>query len=204
MSKETTFKLPQNVTQEEYDKAKAIIVSGFEAEQDPDVIKTAMFTEGIAFSKLLRIYKSVTLTEGLVIDPKVVKEGIENELTGLKIGEMIDEDTTYPEIQKVVDTVLKAVKGSTEAKVLSVIRTVFDSQDLDMPKKPKAARVTKKTLAIQTVVIDLFHKDADTSFEEMQTAIMGIATEGEAKPYLRQFKLFSALSNGLDAEEGLK
>ncbi len=191
--------LPKGITQEEFDKAKTIIVSGFEANQEPDVIKTAMFSDGIPFSNLMRLYKAVTVSEGLVISSTKIREGIVEELEEYKFTEDMD----YDAIDEIIAAVVEAVSGATPKKVTAQIKNVMESQDLEMPRKPRKKK-GKRTSKINAALIDLFAENTEATVEEFQAKLEEVTTEKSAKKWMRLYKTMSAIANGLDSVEGLK
>lgn len=201
MSEEAKSNLPKGIEQEEYDKAKAVIVSGFKSKADADTIKTAMFEQGIPFSNLLRLYKAITINEGLVISPKAIKAGLEEFLANVDFTQV----TEYDHVQQIVDKALETVEGATEKRTVSAIRKLMAGLDLECPKKPRksdgggGARVSK----INTAIVDFFKGNPAGTVEEFTAMIGGVTTEKSAKKWIRMFKMFSALANGKTSAEGL-
>ena len=86
---------------------------------------------------------------------------------------------------------------------LKGIRSELNDFDMEMPSKPKAAK-GRSASKINTAVADLFAGNKKATEAEFKTAIEAVTTEKSAKKWLRMFKLFSALANGVNAEKGLK
>lgn len=201
--------LPKGIDQETYDKAKEIIVSGFKAKQDENAIKSAMFSNGIAFSDLVRLYKAITIGEGLVRSPKEIKADIEKAIKDADVVGSLgphakNEDLTYEQFEKVISDTVEAVSGATEKKVVSAIRTALAEEDFEMPKKPKKAKGARSAGKINSAICDFFAENKEGTADEFKTAIEAVTTEKSAKKWCRMYKMFSALANGQNAAEGLK
>jgi len=178
--------LPKGIKQEEYDKAKVIIVSGYEAKQDADAIKTAMFENGIPFSNLLRLFKAITIAEKLVVAPKEIKDGIEGYLKKVKFKTLKNWTNVEPLIKHIMDQ----VKGATEKKIMAALRTKMTELELECPKKPKKAkgdgpRVSK----INTAIVDLFAGNKEASADDFAEALGEVTTEKSLKKWEDYTKL---------------
>jgi hypothetical protein len=209
-TKETkTVKLPAGIDQETYDKAKEIIVSGFKAKQDENAIKSAMFQNGIVFSDLVRLYKAISIGEGLVLSPKEIKAQIEKAVIDADVvgglGENIkNEDIEYENFVPFIEKTLKSIKGATEKKVVSAIRKALNEEDLEMPKKPKKGKGGSRAAGkINTAIVNLFAENKDATAEDFKVAMEAVTTEKSVKKWCRMYKLFASLATGKNAEEGL-
>ncbi len=192
MSEEAT--LPKGIDQEVYDEAKAIIVSGFEANQDEDAIKGAMFNKGISFSNLVRLFKSITVSEGLVRSAKKIKADIQEAVsTDFDTSDLTADTLTWEVIEPVLKGILENVKGSTDKKVLNVMKAVLADADLIMPKKPKVKK-GRTAGKINVAIAKFFAENAEATLEEFTTMIIDVTTEKSAKKWCRMYPLFSALA----------
>lgn len=188
---ETTVNLPKGVDQETYDKAKNIIVSGFENDAEPDVIKTAMFSEGIPFSQLVRLFKAITINEKLVRDPKEIRAEI-----GAAIAEYdFDVNTTWDDIEKIVEAIKEKVKGATEKKITSHIKNVMEEKDLEYPRKPRAKKGGRSGGSkISAAILKYFQENEEPTKEGFAEAMGEITTEKSLKKWVRMYDLFSGLA----------
>lgn len=199
MSDEQTTKLPKGVSQETYDNAKDIIVSGFEANQDENAIKSAMFGAGIVFSDLVRLYKSIIIAEGFVRSPKEIKADIAVAVeSNLELEDGVtNEDLTFDSFVPVIDAIMTAVQGATEKKIIACLRTVLAEDDLEMPKKPKAAKGAGRAGSkINKAIADLFAENSEATADEFKVAMEGVTTEKSVKKWCRMYPLFSTLATG--------
>ena len=195
-----TVTLPKGIKQEEYDKAKLIIVSGYEAKQDADTIKTAMFENGIPFSNLLRLFKAITVAEKLVISPKEIKDGIGGYLKKVKFKTLKD----WTSVEPLVKHIMGQVKGATEKKIMAALRTKMNELELECPKKPKRSGGDgPRTSKINVAIVDLFAGNKEASAEDFAKALGKVTTEKSLKKWNRLYKTFSAIAQGLTAEKGL-
>ncbi len=197
----TEVMLPKGVDQETYDKAKALIIEGFENEQEPDAIKSVLFGSGIAFSKLQNIYKAVTVNESLVFSA----EELNSKLDALITGQDFSFKEDYPTMEGIMESFIKEVKGLTRMRVTKRIRAFFASNDQKFPRKtaPSRGRMGK----VNRCVIDYFAK---TEAEELSVAGLTDALmkkdfdEDKATAYAKQhYRVAFALASGLTANKAL-
>jgi hypothetical protein len=203
---ETTVNLPKGIEPEVYEKAKAVILSGFKANKDENAIKTALVAQGIGFSDIVRVYKHVTINEGLVRSPKEIKADIAKVVEkGLKIKKgATSDDLTYDQFLPLIEEAMK-VEGATERMVTAAIASKLGDMDLAMPTKPKAKKGTGAAAGkINTAIVDAFAKKKDLTQDEFTKVMAGVTTEKSLKKWVRMYKLFSALAKGQDAKSGLK
>lgn len=199
--------IPKGIDAAEYEKAKTIIVSGFGANQTEDAIKTAMFTEGIPFSNLVRLFKAISIGEGLVVSPAKIREAMDKALMG-KLDPLVIEgaEVTFDaDIQPIVTEVMKVVAGASEKKVIARIKAFFESNDLEMPKKPKKAKGeggAGRTSKINAAIVNFFEANKEGTEDEFKAMLKDVTTDASAKKWGRLYKTFSAVATGLTAEAG--
>lgn len=192
--------LPKGIKQEEYDKAQAIIISGYKAKQDADTIKTAMFENGIPFSSLLRLFKAITIAKKLVISPKEIKDGIGNYLKNVKFKTLKD----WTNVEPLIKHIMGQVEGATEKKIMAALRTKMSELELECPKKPKKKKGDgPRTSKINVAIVNLFAGNKDASAEDFAKALKEVTTEKSLKKWGRLYKTFSTIAQGLTAEQGL-
>lgn len=186
-------KLPKGVTQENYDTAKRIIVSGIGADQEPDAIKSAMFEAGIGFSQLSRLYSVITIAEGLALDPKEITKIIADEIKS--IDWTFEED--WSTISGYVDEIVAKAKGATKAKVTTAIKNHWIDNEKEMPRKPAAVR--GRIGSISKTVIDVFAANKKTTEKELAAAILPhVKAQSNADYYAKLYhKMMYAAANGL-------
>jgi hypothetical protein len=203
MSKEAAVKLPKGVDQETFDKVRNIIHSGFKAEQSPDTIKSAIFAEGIPFSKLSTLYSMITKADKLVADPKEVAAGIQAGVKNMKLNFKRKTPYEYKDLAPGIAAILDEVKGATETKVLTVLKKMFAEAEVPFPRKPAPTR--GRIGVVAKTVINVFKKNSKASLEELEEALKpNVKSDKVANDYAKQYhKLGFALANGLSANEVL-
>ena len=117
-----------------YELAKGIIVAGNADGKSDDDIKMDMFAAKVPFSKLNSLFKTISIEEGLIVDPKVIATAA---------GEFIeqiswDEFEEWPQVQEAVDGIVDRVDGATNARILTLIRAYCREEEIELPKKPRA------------------------------------------------------------------
>ena len=113
--------------------ATQIIEAGHADDKTEDDIKMDMFGAKIPFSKLNSLYKTIAIELGLLVDPKVVTEGVS------ELVEMVswDDMETWDDVQGAVDSIADKVDGATPQRVISLIRAHCREEEIELPKKPK-------------------------------------------------------------------
>lgn len=202
-TEETTVSLPKGITQEQYDEAKGIVLAGYENKDSADVIKTTMFTAGIPFSNLVRLFKAISINEGLVVAPAIINKGIEEVLSDLGDRVILDENgvMAYEELESLAKHTVENVSGCTIKKAMKALRTRLAELDIDAPKKPKKAGASKGAAGkVNIAIVDFFAANAAGTAEEFSAAMSKVTTEKSLKKWNRMYKLFSALAQGKDSE----
>lgn len=117
--------------------AKQVIVQGHEADKSEDDIKMDMFAAKVPFSKLNALYKTISIEEGYIVDPKEVAEGVNAYITSGDID--FEALSTWDEVSSIVDGIAGEVNGATATRVLSLIRSYCKDEEIELPKKPKGS-----------------------------------------------------------------
>jgi hypothetical protein len=203
MSKEAAVKLPKGVDQETYDKVRGIILSGFKAKQSPDAIKSAIFAEGVPFSKLSVLYSMITKAEKLVADPKEIAAGVDAGIKAMKIKFGGKKPIEYGDLAPGIANIVETVKGATESRVITALKKLFEENETPFPRKPAPTRGRMGIVA--KTVINVFKKNSKASEAELKEALVKVTkTEKNADDYSKQYhKMGYALANGLSANEVL-
>lgn len=187
--------LPIGVSAADYELAKGIVKSGFEHNQSADAIKEAMFGQSIPFSQLTKIYNAVTKELGLVVDSKEVTAHIK---AGIEAREFTFEET-YVQLYQFAKDLTDAVKGATESRVMSLIKSHFTENEKVMPAKPKKRRMG----LVSKVVIDVFAANKEASEEDVKNALTTVVkTEANAESYAKHYhRMMYAAANGLTSTQ---
>lgn len=195
--------LPKGVSQETYEEVKAAITRGFGVGDSPDNIKTALFDFGVSFANLNKLYRMITKSEGLIIDPKVVNEAITAAMPEIAVLK----DATYEQLTASADNLASEIKGATSGKVLSKIKIFFNENEVEFPRKPAPSR--GRMGRVSKVLINLF-KDPEDSGKAVTEAMCVEALlpvcktpEIAATKAKQLFKVLYAVKNNLSANEVL-
>jgi len=153
------------MTEQDY-KATAtkIIENGFANDMSEDDIKMEMFSAKIPFSKLNSLYKQISIELGLMVDPKVVTENVNNLLEQMPLDEIEEWHQVESAVQHIVDN----VDGATPARVLTLMRSHCKDQEIELPKKPKSASGTSgpRTSKLSEAVVNLVNKNPNATKQE--------------------------------------
>jgi len=195
----------KGIPETQYENAKSVIMQGFENKQDPDEIKTKMFEQGIPFSNLVRLYRAITISEGLVISPAEIRENISEYLDeNLELAEdLTQEDLSFEGFKPIIAEAVKNITGATEKKVIAQIRKRLEDMDLAMPTRPKKSKGGPKGSKINKTIVDLFFSKPDATSDEFTDAIAEVTTKKSAKKWIRLYPVFSSLATGKSADMGL-
>ncbi len=135
--------------------ATPIIVSGFEAGQDHNVIKGALVSAGIPFGQANSVFKEIAISENLMRDPADIRDEVEAQVLESDWESVAD----WSQVMSIVDEIKTEVQGSTDAQVLSRIRSYAKDEGIDLPKKTTKKAGSKKSGGkILTAVVDLFNE----------------------------------------------
>lgn len=137
--------------------ATQIIEDGYAESKSEDDVKMDMFAAKVPFSKLNSLYKTISIELGHIVDPKEVTEGINALLADIPWADFEEWDQAEPAIDHIVEN----VNGATPQRALSLVRAYCKTEEIDLPKKPKAtggggggARSSKLANAIVQAVLD--------------------------------------------------
>lgn len=199
VEKEVVKETVSGIKEEMYNQVKAIILSGFKANQTPDAIKSAIFKTGVPFSKLSKLYTIITREEKLVEDPKVVADSLKKELATVKLT--LKE--TYGELSDIADKISLKVKGASSSKIISIFKNMFKEKEVEFPRRPAPTR--GKMGVINKTLIDVFKANKKATEKDCENALVKVTkTAKNANDYAKQYhKMCYALANGLSSLEVL-
>ena len=197
--KEVAKETVSGIKEEKYNQVKAIILSGFKANQTPDAIKSAIFRTGVPFSKLSKLYTIITREEKLVEDPKVVADSLKKELAAVKLT--LKE--TYGELSDIADKISLKVKGASSSKIISIFKGMFKENEVEFPRRPAPTR--GKMGIINKTLIDVFKTNSKATEKDCENALVKVTkTPKNANDYAKQYhKMCYALANKLSSLEVL-
>jgi len=179
------------------DLAQGIIQAGYDENKGEDDVKMDMFAAKIPFSKLSSLFKSISIELGHIIDPKEIKDGI-NELIEQVSWDAME---SWSDITEAVSGIMERVNGSTEGRVLTLIRAFCKVEEIDLPKKPKGtvggrARGGKAAAAI----VSLFNDNPEPTKQDFHDAVRP-CTKGDKNvlDYINMYYyVVSAVKSGTD------
>ena len=134
--------------------AEKIIRSGFENGASEDDIKMAMFSEKIPFSKLNTLYKTLAISLGFIVDPKVVTAAINTQVAESDWSVM----ETWEQVKASVDQIQEEVKGSTYMRIMQLVKPFCAKQGITLPVEEKATAGTRSRVgAVSVAAVDYFN-----------------------------------------------
>jgi hypothetical protein len=199
----------KRIYEEFLNTAEAMILSGFKHGQSEDTIKTDLFTagisEGITFSQIQKIYKKITINQGLVKTAKEVKTNIQNYLEEMKFKETVsawglNEPLDYNKFLPTIDRILFEIRGATERRVVSVMKKNLTEMNMEMPNKPKRKKLSKNERIFITI-INTFFNNSRTSEEEFKTIMESITNVKTAKKWCDMYEIFSYIALRMEKAE---
>lgn len=182
--------------------ATSIIENGFANDMSEDDIKMEMFSNKIPFSKLNTLYKQVAIELGLMVDPKVVTENVNEMLKEMPLDEIEEWSQVESAVQHVVDN----VDGATSARVLTLMRTYCKENEIELPKKPKsAAGGGPRTSKLAEAVVSLVNRNPNATKQEaydtLKPLVGGNFQHKNTLYYINtSFALALAAKKGIDLE----
>ncbi len=193
---EEKAELVKGITTEIQKKATLIVISGTTEGKSDDEMKQAIFSLGVPFSKLGRLYKAILKDEGLAVDVAAIKKEIDAliEKSKFTFGE------SYEQLIDFAAKVVENVKNATVARVVAQLKAYWKENETEFPRK--TAPVRGRIGAINKVLIDTFKAAPKTTKEELIVALASATKNPEQ--YANSFHTMCyALANGLSALEVL-
>jgi hypothetical protein len=180
-----------------YELAKKIIVPMFNDGQSFDDIAHEMFKAGIKYSEQKRLYNDITIKEGLIVDPNVVRDNIRVYIEGYDLDYTNIND--YEQIRPVVEKVLADVEGADERRVHLYLSAQFKKVGKNLPKKPVERKI--KLTKLEEEIVDFFADDNERTFDDYINIIKNHVTDKTfsgpiGARWKRHFKMYAALANG--------
>ena len=154
-----------------------IVVNGINDGLSEDEIKVRLFEEGVPFSKLNKTYKDIAISQGLIVDPKVVREGIREHLEEYD-WEVMD---TWEDVSMAINEIVDAVEGATTAKVTAMVRSYCEAEEIALPKKPRGRKGPGRGGRLMNAIVQLATDNPDVTKEEAYDIIRPMV--GGNKPH---------------------
>jgi len=204
----------KNIDRKFFETAQKIIISGFKDGKSEDTIKTDLFTAGIpdkiTFSKIQKLYKKITLSQGLVKSAKEVKADILNFLEEVKFKETVsawdfdalelNKRVNYNRFVPIISKAIFEVRGATERRVVSVMKNILSELNKEMPYKPKKKKLSKNERIFATI-INTFFKYPKTSEESFKTVMEFTTNVKTAKKWCKMYEVFSYIALRMEKAE---
>ncbi len=181
------------------DKITALVIAGVKEGKADDDIKHDIFSKGVPFSKLGKLYNAILKANDLVVDVKTVKNAIDELLNKCEFNF----DETWEHLKNVSDQVVKEVPDSTQSRVFAQMRKLFKENEAQMPRK--AATKRGRMGVVNKTLIDVFHADPKATQNDLTEALSKVVkSEKVALDYTKSnYAVCYAIANGLSALEVL-
>lgn len=178
----------KGVSIDHYILAKHVIVSGFKNNIDENAIKAEMFKQGVQFSDIVKLFRTITISEGLKIDPKKVKAEIDEVIEdNLDIANnTTNKDITYEMFEPIIALVKEEVEGVTNSMIIGRLKAFLAEYDLELPKPPKKRKQTFDQKMKQSIVN--FFKKSDVATKENYDAMIEEVCNGKSEKIIEKWK----------------
>ena len=155
------------------DVATQIVIDGFAAESSADEIKMNLMGAGVPFSALNAVVKTISIEEGLLVDPKIVTNDLGEKIEACDWESIEDWD----QLEALGNQLADAVEGATFARAITLARAYAKNElDLALPKKPRAAGGGGKGRvgAIAQAVVELISTNNNPTKQEFYDAMVPV------------------------------
>ena len=152
--------------------ALPIITAGTENGATADEMKQDMMVAGIPFSALNGLLKSVSIEEGLMVDPKTVTEEVNTKVEACDWESVAD----WEALEALATQIADATEGATVARVVTLARAYCKNEmDLTLPKKPRTGGGgSGRVGAIALAVCELFAVNPTPTKQEFYDAMVPV------------------------------
>lgn len=168
-----------------------------------DDIKMAMFNAKIPFSKLNSLFRTCAIELKLIVDPKIVTEGV----TKAVAETAWDSCETWEDVEGMVAGCVEDVPGSTHARVLTLMRKFVKDEEIDLPKPVKAAKASRaRGGAIAKAIAAVFATNSKASKADVYAAVLPTvkADKNAYDVMVMHYNLCFACANGLDLDAAIE
>lgn len=203
-----TLSAPKGTSTKELKNAERIILKGFKDKKNENDIKTDLALSGLNFSKIILLYKFVTIEHDLVKSPREIKNEIieiinESDIIPTVVEKMEDpeaDDLDYYFFEPTIQHIKDSVAFSTEKKIISILKELLSNIDFAFPAKPRKKRINK----VEKAIANYFYSTNEPNIDDFTEALEEVTTENVVKRWVKLFKLLTSVANGLTAEQGLR
>jgi hypothetical protein len=203
-----TLSAPKGTSTKELKNAERIILKGFKDKKNENDIKTDLALSGLNFSKIILLYKFVTIEHDLVKSPREIKNEIieiinESDIIPTVAKKMENEeadDLDYYFFEPTIQHIKDSVAFSTEKKIIAIFKEFLNNIDFTFPAKPRKKRINK----VEKAIANYFCSTDEHNIDDFTEALEEVTTENVVKRWVKLFKLLTSVANGLTAEQGLR
>lgn len=123
---------------------------------DQDLVMAEMFKAGVPFHELEKTYKSIGLSGGWIKR----REDIANDVMvciARREDEISSDDTTWDDIESMVEAISKEVLGISQDGILKIVRQYCKDKSINLPRKPRkqsSRTIRRRGGNIASVVIE--------------------------------------------------
>jgi len=150
-----------------------IVTDGFADELSDDEVKMNMMGVGIPFSKLNSLVKEIRISEGLIVDPNIVKNDLNEKIEAVDWESVSD----WADLSSIATSLADDTEGATVARAITLARAYCKNElDLALPRKPKGAGGTGsgRVGAIAQAVAELFATNKAPTKQEFYDAMIPV------------------------------
>jgi hypothetical protein len=183
-------------------KAKEIIISGFEHEQDEDAIKVAMVNSGIPFGKVNALFKKIAIAEGLILDPVIIRENLDEAVAETQW----DSFTEWNEFDACIQATADDVEGATYAMALRAAKKFCEAEEIAIPKKVAKQKASKtRGSKVDIILANIFNENKQATRQDCYNALLGnVKASKNAVYYVKaNYVLCYAIANGITLIEAI-
>jgi hypothetical protein len=177
------------------------VVSGFAAKQDENTIKGAMFAIHPDFASINTLYRTIAITESLIVDPAIVAADIKLSVEGTQW----DGCETWDHVLAMVEGVVEECNGSTSARVLTAARKYCKENEIKLPKAVKVSVSRAKGSKVQGALVLLINAKSNATKQEAYDAVLPLVKghKNAVDSVNTFFNMIYAASNQMSLPEAL-
>lgn len=194
--------LPTGITQEEAASVADIVKNGFESNDDPNVIRGAIFNEIQDFGKSEILFNYVGTAMGYIIDTAKVKAGIDADLADSEEGSI--SFGSYADFESFVAELVSNHEGADTALAARCVRAFCKGLKIEIPAKPAGAKRASIGKLNKFYIEHFLANPASTKQEMYEAMIPFVKTDKNAQDYTKSLHttLF-AVANKLSVEDAI-
>jgi len=187
----------KGISNEIYEQATEIIVSGYQHKADIDEIKGQVYELGVRFSKLNTLYKAILKEQNLYVNTAELRENILDTVNSLDLTF----EESLEELKEKAEEISSEITGSTPGQVVTALRKLYKEAEKEFPKKVTSGK--GRIGSVNKALIDAFSENPQISEDDLRGKLESIVkTTKNAFDYARQYhKMLFAVANGMSSDE---